>query len=123
MLAQTILIVKDDRSFGQLLVHLVVKKTPHQPVLISTGSEAVKIYRKINPRLLLLDYHLPDMNGIVLYDQLCALPEASTCPAIIVSAELPENKLEQQLKERDIIGFDTTFDMDDLVRTIEMLLT
>ena len=116
--ASTILIVEDDVNIGKFLVEVIQQETPYQFVLTADGFEALQIAEKIKPRLLILNYHLPHMNGIELYDRLHAIKELEDVPAIMVSAILPE----QEVKQRSIIGFKKPFDLGTLLNTIEGLL-
>jgi len=116
--ASTILIVEDDVSIGKFLIEVIQQETPYRFVLTSDGLEALQIAEKIRPCLLILNYHLPHMNGIELYDRLHALKELEDVPAIMVSAVLPEKEVEQ----RSIIGIKKPFDLSKLLDTIEGLL-
>ena len=116
--ASTILIVEDDVNIGKFLVEVIQLETPYQFVLTTDGLEALQIAEKIKPRLLILNYYLPHMNGIELYDRLHAIKELEDVPAIMVSAILPE----QEVKQRSIIGFKKPFDLGALLNTIEGLL-
>ena len=116
--ASTILIVEDDVNIGKFLVEVIQLETPYQFVLTTDGLEALQLAEKIKPRLLILNYHLPHMNGIELYDRLHAIKELEDVPAIMVSAILPE----QEVKQRSIIGFKKPFDLGALLNTIEGLL-
>ncbi|MGI9057502.1 MAG: response regulator [Ktedonobacteraceae bacterium] len=116
--AGTILIVEDDVNIGQFLIEVIQQETPYKFVLTADGLEALQIAEKIKPHLLILNYHLPHMNGIELYDRLHALKEFEDVPAIMVSAVLPE----QEVKQRSIIGIKKPFDLDILLNTIEGLL-
>jgi len=116
--ASTILIVEDDVSIGKFLIEAIQQETPYQFVLTSDGLEALQIAEKIKPRLLILNYHLPHMNGIELYDRLHALEELEDVPTIMMSAVLPE----QEVKQRSIIGIKKPFDLGILLNTIEGLL-
>jgi DNA-binding response OmpR family regulator len=113
--AGTILIVEDDVNIGQFLIEVIQQETPYKFVLTSDGLEALQIAEKIKPHLLILNYHLPYMNGIELYDRLHALKDV---PAIMLSAILPE----KEVKQRSIIGFKKPFDLAKLLDTIEGLL-
>ncbi len=116
--ANTILIVEDDVNIGKFLVEAIQQETPYQFVLTTDGFEALQIAEKIKPRLLILNYHLPHMNGIELYDRLHALEELEDVPTIMVSAVLPE----KDVKQRSIIGIKKPFDLGTLLNTIEELL-
>jgi CheY-like chemotaxis protein len=61
---------------------------------------------------------LPETTGIEVYDHLCAKKQLRTVPAIVMSAALPR----QELQERHLRGIDKPFDLDDLLETIEHVL-
>lgn len=70
------------------------------------------------PDLLLLDYHLPGINGIELYDRLHTTKGLEEVPAIMVSARLPR----QELASRKIVGMNKPLDLDELLEMIEKLI-
>ena len=67
---KTILLVEDDTTISELLVQLITQETQYQVVAVPDGSQALELVRNIKPQLLILDYWLPSMHGIELYDQL-----------------------------------------------------
>lgn len=67
-----------------------------------TGTEGVEGIRSLKPEVLLLDYFLPDMNGLEVAQQtLSALPETSI---LILSMET-DPELIKRCKESGILGF------------------
>lgn len=115
---KTILIVEDDLNIGEVLVQAIIQETSHQAMLVQDGFEALKVIENITPHLFILDYHLPRMNGIELYDRLQTLPTLTSVPAIMMSARLPQS----DLATRDIRGMNKPLDLDDFLQTIEELL-
>ena len=73
---KTILLVEDDVNIGEVLVQAITQETPYHAMLVPDGFEALKAVKKTMPDLLILDYHLPRMTGIELYDQLHTIPVA-----------------------------------------------
>ena len=65
--AKTVLIVEDDRDIGEFMVQALRLETSYHPLLASDGFQALKVVREIKPELLLLDYHLPSMDGLELW--------------------------------------------------------
>ena len=94
---KTILIVEDDAYIGEFLERALSEETPYTPLVVSNGFEALKVTREVKPNLFVLDYHLPGMDGIELYDQLHAVKAFQDTPAIIISARLPKRDLENTL--------------------------
>ncbi|HLZ63303.1 MAG TPA: response regulator [Ktedonosporobacter sp.] len=116
---KTILLVEDDANIGEVLVQAITQETPYLPVLAADGFEALNVVRGVRPNLLILDYQMPRMNGIELYDQLHAIKALEQVPAIMMSARLPQ----QDLHKRKILGMNKPIDLDEFLRTIEELLT
>ena len=106
--SDTILIVDDDADIGVFLQHLIEEETPYRTAVISNGFQALEKAPEIYPCLMLLDYRLPGMNGIELYDLLQEKKETSGVPAIMMRATLPVAELQHrgiyQLRKPTNIG-------------------
>jgi len=115
---KTVLVVEDDTGIGTFLIQAIQQETHYQAMLVTDGFQALKAVSNIKPELFILDYQLPRMNGIELYDRLHAVPGMEQIPAIIVSARLPRHEIEK----RKIIGISKPLELDDFLQTIEHLL-
>lgn len=115
---KTVLVVEDDTGIGSFLVQAIQQETPYQAMLVTDGFQALKTVANIKPGLFILDYQLPRMNGIELYDQLHAIPGLEQIPAIVISARLPR----QDIEKRQIVGMSKPLELDDFLHTIERLL-
>ena len=115
----TILVVESDAEIGSLLLEALSQKTSYQVVLLTHSLQALQVARSIKPDLFILNYHLPQVNGIELYDQLHAIKELKHVPAIMVAADLPEQEVEQ----REIVGLKKPFEMDELLDAIQRALS
>src|SRR5438105_3562248 len=93
---KTILIVEDDEYIGEVLVQAIVQETSHFAILVPDGQAALHTVTEVKPSLFILDYQLPRMNGIELYDHLHAIPELVPIPAMMISARLPQRELEKR---------------------------
>ena len=114
----TILIVEDDLAIGEMLMDLITWETPYQAFLASTGAQALKLVSTMTPCLFLLDYILPDMNGIEIYDQLHALSRLRHVPALMVSANYPQ----AEVNNRHIIGIRKPFELNDILAAIQRVI-
>ncbi len=110
----TILIVEDDADIGQFLQQLIEEETPYHTVVIDNGQTALEEAPRIRPCLLLLDYRLPKVNGLELYDRLQKEEETRGLPAIMMSATLPVKELEQ----RGIYQLRKPMDIGSVIRMI-----
>ena len=113
---KTILIIEDDEAISELLRLAIQTETPHLVLLASNGIEALKIVEQINPSLILIDYLLPSMNGLDLYDRLHAIPRLQMTPTILLSA-IPD--LENLRGHRQVSLIAKPFDIETLLQTID----
>lgn len=93
---KTILIVEDHAHIGEILVRSLSEETPYKPLVVSGGFEALKVTHEVKPNLFVLDYHVPGMDGIELYDQLHAAKAFRDTPTLIMSARLPHRERDKR---------------------------
>ncbi len=110
----TILIVEDDADIAQFLQQLIEEETPYHTVVIDNGETALEEAPRIHPCLMLLDYRLPKLNGLELYDRLQHQEETRDIPSIMMSATLPTKELE----ERGIYQLRKPMDIGGVIRMI-----
>lgn len=115
---KTIVIVEDDEGIGEFLLQAIRKETPYQAALASYGSEALTIVQTLKPNLLILDYELPDMNGIELYDTIHANRALGDIPALVITARA----VHKETKARRLPLLKKPFELSDLLDEIERLL-
>jgi len=115
---KSILVVEDDSDIGLFLVQAISQETPHQALLVTDGFQALKAIASIKPNLFILDYWLPSMNGIDLYDRLHATRGLEDVPTIMISAQLPR----RELHKRNIHSLNKPLELDEFLRLVERLL-
>src|SRR5437660_1112799 len=91
---KTILIVEDDTYISEVLVLVISQETPYQALFVPDAFQALVTINDIKPDLFLLDYHLPRMNGIELYDRLHATQGLEHIPTIMTSTNALEPEAE-----------------------------
>jgi CheY-like chemotaxis protein len=87
-------------------------------VLVPDGVAALNVVEEIIPDLFLLDYHLPVMNGLELYDKLHTIKGLEDIPAILITAGV----LEHDISNRKLVGISKPVDLEKLLDLIEDLL-
>ena len=117
-LVKTILVVEDDEAIGTFVVEALIQETPYQALLVTSGKQALKTVQTLKPNLVLLDYRLPDMNGLEIYDRLHKTKGLENVPAILMSANMPK----QRAQQRDIRALSKPFELSELLENIETLL-
>ena len=84
--ARTALIVDDDNDARELLERLAIRMN-YDTIVASNGAEALEKARTTRPDLILLDLHMPVMDGWTVLEKLRADAELSAIPTIVVSVE------------------------------------
>ncbi len=115
---KTILLVEDDAAIAELLVQIIVQETPYRVLSVPDGLQALDMVKSIRPNLLLLDYWLPAIHGIELFDRLRAIKGMEQIPTIMLSVNPPL----QEIKKRQITCLRKPFDVDQLLHTIQSMM-
>ena len=118
---KTVFIVEDDEAIGDLLVQAIEQETSYHAVLASDGFQALKMLRTVKPDLLILDYGLPDMNGLEFYDTIHAVKALKHLPVLIVSAETV--RIQKEIKARQLSQLQKPFELANLFQAIERLFS
>ena len=118
---KTVFIVEDDEAIGDLLVQAIEQETSYHAVLASDGFQALKMLRTMKPDLILLDYSLPGMNGLELYDTIHTVKALKHLPVLIVSAETA--RIQKEIKTRQLPQLQKPFDLANLLQAIERLFS
>ena len=116
--ARTILIVEDDVGVGNFLVAAIAQETPYRAYLVTNGPQALQACATNKIDLMILDYSLPQMNGIELYDKLYEIQGPDTPPVVMVSARLPIG----ELAKRNLLSLRKPLELQNFLDTIERML-
>lgn len=83
MRKENILVVDDDKNICELL-RLYLEKEGYKVIIANDGVEALELFKKTKPNLVLLDIMLPGCDGW----QVCrGIRKTSQCPIIMISAK------------------------------------
>jgi len=115
---KTILLVEDDSIISELLIQMITQETPYQVFSVPDGLEALDLVKNIKPQLLILDYWLPFIQGIELYDRLHNTEGLEKVPAIMLSVNAPLREINQ----RHLTYIRKPFDMPKLLDAIHRLI-
>jgi DNA-binding response OmpR family regulator len=110
-----ILVVDDDQPI-LLLMKSILKEFGFEPIVASTGSDALRQAAADAPELILLDMTMPEMSGAEFIQKLRSEPAMAGIPVLILSGHpVTESELER-------IGADGAiqkpFDLNALLRRI-----
>jgi carbon storage regulator CsrA len=90
-----VLLVEDDPDHAHLISRTLSEVCLSAPVVAETGSGALdrlgpaegEAGQAAQPRLVILDLHLPDMSGLDVLREIRSRPKLTTMPVVILSAE------------------------------------
>jgi len=82
--AHQILVVDDD-EFTQKVVASVLERGGYEAIPVGSGLEALNLLRKIRPALILMDYMLPDEDGVEMTRRLKQSQEFAAIPVIMLT--------------------------------------
>src|SRR5690242_6713271 len=111
-----IFMVEDEQDIAQIIIQAIEQETPHH----ITGRDALQAIHIHTPHLFILNYNLPDMNGLHLHDQLHNFEHLKDTPTLLLSAQSPPW---EEVRRRQIIFLAKPFDLGEVLDTINMLLT
>ncbi|WP_236601261.1 PleD family two-component system response regulator [Ktedonobacter sp. SOSP1-52] len=82
-----LLIVEESETTWKVLQRAIEQKARYLTLVAKTSEEAIRFARNIQPSLVLIQYHLPDLNGIEVYHRLKAITPEKTLPTIVIVKE------------------------------------
>jgi CheY-like chemotaxis protein len=117
-----ILVVDDDPSVRGALARALERKG-HQVTLAANGVEGARLWREAESELVILDVHMPEMDGLELLAQLRSLHP--TVPILMVSGGAQTRELDL-LRSGQLMGataeLGKPFTLADLYAAVERLL-
>jgi CheY-like chemotaxis protein len=95
--ALTLLYIEDNNSNIMLMQHLLGHRPAWTMTTAKTGTLGLELAAARPPDLVLLDLHLPDVNGIDVLHRLRADPRTDGLRVVIVSADANPNQMNRLL--------------------------
>lgn len=115
---KTILVVEDDVDMGYALIQVLKEETSHNIIFATDGFQALKMTQAVTPHLILIDYHLPKIDGLELVKLLRGTKAFAQVPMIFMSASPPK----QVFERNDLHVLTKPFELEDLLTHIKLIL-
>ncbi len=121
-LQRTLLYIEDNPSNAEV-VGLVISSRPDLKMITAPqGSSGLEMAREQRPALILLDLHLPDINGDEVLTRLKSDPQTATIPVVMLSADAIGAEIER-LKKLGACAYVTKpFQIPELLQVIDEAL-
>jgi two-component system cell cycle response regulator DivK len=117
-MANELILVVEDNEKNRRLLRKVLEVTGYRVVEVETGLAAVDAAREHRPALILMDYQLPDIDGIEAFRRIRADGGIPRMPIIAVTASaMPEDQ--KRMREAGFDGFETKpINVKELLATV-----
>ncbi|MEO8217537.1 MAG: response regulator [Acidobacteriota bacterium] len=111
-----VLIVDDDQAvaFG---IAALLESEGMEVRTLERGSEAVDSFKTFRPDVVLLDWNLPDMNGVEVFDRLRSC--SSDLPVVFSTGHGDESSLQKRLKGSEVAFLRKPYELDTLLRALD----
>ncbi|HEX4492431.1 MAG TPA: response regulator [Acidimicrobiia bacterium] len=117
----TVLYVEDNASNLRLVERILAGHAEYSLVSATTGRAGLRLARERRPDLVLLDLHLPDINGDVVLERLRSSPEARETPVLMLSADATPAQVDR-LRELGATDYMTKpLDIEQFLETVARL--
>jgi len=116
--AKSILVIEDDDGIREILGEVLNEETIHQVFLAQDGEAALNMLQTATPDLFLVDYRLPDTNGLELIERIRKIKGYEQTPMVLMSASLSRENISGQ----HLRYLRKPFDLDKLLALVEEVL-
>jgi CheY-like chemotaxis protein len=113
-----VLYVEDNLANLRLMERLFRDRPERLEVAIQ-GRRSVELARELQPRLVLLDLNLPDLDGDVALRMLKADPATAGIPVVIISADANPRRAEQLLALGAVAYLSKPIDVPELLAVLD----
>jgi CheY-like chemotaxis protein len=94
-------LIADDKATSRELVRTVLEKSSYTVVEASDGIEALRNARELKPDLIILDLHMPGLDGFGVIEEIRRDPDLAATPVMALTASAMQGDRERAL----IAGF------------------
>ena len=91
------ILIADDQASSRELVRTVLEHFGHQVIEAADGAEAVAKAREIHPDLVMLDLHMPALDGFATLSELRREPGFDRIPVVALTASAMQGDRERAL--------------------------
>jgi CheY-like chemotaxis protein len=113
----------EDNAVNRLLVERVFDRRPDVDVIVATrGLLGLEMARDHQPSVILLDIHLPDVNGDKVLTRLRDDPLTRSIPVVMLSADASERQIQRLLNLGAAAYLTKPLDVHKLLDTVDDMI-
>ena len=116
------MLVVDDDELQQKLVAKILAAENYQLIFAAKGVEALAVMRKTRPDVILMDFKMPEMDGIETTRRLKAVPQFAKLPVIMITGQSEGSVVVDSLKAGACGFLVKPFARDTLIAKLRQVL-
>lgn len=113
-----ILIIEDNER-NRRLFKLIIDSIGHEIVIAENGEDGIKMAKRERPDLILMDIHLPVMDGLTAFSILRSDEDTKDIPVIAVTSHAMKGDRERFLEQGFADYIAKPIDVDDFIKTLD----
>jgi CheY-like chemotaxis protein len=121
-----ILLIEDDEATSEMLTECIESQSSYRVRSLLSGEEVLQHLQEIReaaPSLFIIDYLLPGMNGLQLFDHLQSVENFKQVPAIMITATTMTEDMHVALRNRNLALLTKPFELAYLIDYLENVHT
>lgn len=120
--SHTLLYVDDDEANMTLVQHILRRYPSVRLVSAMNATEGLQLAREIRPDLILMDIHMPGMDGFAALHLLQSVEETANIPVIAFSADAMKNEIDRALEAGFRAYITKPIQIDRFIKTLQEFL-
>ena len=117
-----ILIIDDEEHNVEVLRRILMRAGYSRVETTTDSRDAAALYVQLRPDLILLDLHMPHLDGVGVMEQLSEIAEATYLPILILSADVTPEARREALSRGAKDFVNKPFQQDEILLRIKTLL-
>lgn len=113
-----LILVVDDLSENLQLISLILEKRGYETTFAISGEQALERVKSAKPDLILLDFMMPQMNGLEVCEKIKANPELAEIPIIFLTASHEQDDLIQAFEKGAVDYITKPFSTPELLARV-----
>ena len=118
-----VILMVDDDSFVAKLVVQMLGSNEYEFAFASSGTKALAAIQKRRPSLILMDFQMPDLNGIEVTRRLKAMPSSADIPVIMLTGQSDIDVVQSSLRAGAADFIVKPFQKDLLLRKVSKFIS
>lgn len=101
-----VLLVEDNASNRELFIEILKLRNQYDLYIVEDGMKALELLENFKPDLILMDIHMPGLDGLAVTKTIKSIPDLSHIPIVALSALAMKNDIQAAL-DAGCIGYIT----------------